>query len=230
MSFIVLLKNPITLWLKWIFLRMRVVSKNKGKNLDIKYLATVSFNCVFGRYNVINERSQLSAVNLDDFSYISRDCYILKASIGKFCCLGPEVIVGLGIHPTENFVSSHPVFYSTLRQCGTTFADNQYFDEFKVTTIGHDVWIGARSIILDGVNIGNGSIVAAGAVVTKDVPSYAIVGGVPARVIRYRFSPNEIQIIEKSKWWLRDHDWLKRNFNIFHDLKKFESAINNSLL
>lgn len=68
-------------------------------------------------------------------------------------------------------------------------------------TIGNDVWIGAGTIILPNIKIGNGVIIAAGAVVTKDIPDYAMVGGVPAKVIKYRFNPQEIEILNKVKWW-----------------------------
>lgn len=133
---------------------------------------------------------------------------IVRAQIGAFCSIGPEVnIGGLGNHPTK-WLSTHPAFYSTLRQSGKTFATSDLFDELKCNKIGNDVWIGARALILDGVSIGDGAIVAAGAVVTKDVPPYAIVGGVPAKIIRYRFSEDVIESLLKWQWWLLHDDEL----------------------
>jgi tetrahydrodipicolinate N-succinyltransferase len=84
-----------------------------------------------------------------------------------------------------------------------TFADKNSFDEDQTTFIGHDVWIGANAYVKDGVNIGNGAIVAAGSVVTRDVPPFAIVGGVPAKCIRLRFSEEQIDKLLELKWW----DW-----------------------
>ncbi|MEY0719389.1 CatB-related O-acetyltransferase [Providencia alcalifaciens] len=75
--------------------------------------------------------------------------------------------------------------------------------------IGNDVWIGVNSIILDGVKIGNGAIIAAGSVVTKDIPDYAIVGGIPAKIIKYRYPPNEIKILNEISWWDLDEECLK---------------------
>jgi acetyltransferase-like isoleucine patch superfamily enzyme len=78
---------------------------------------------------------------------------------------------------------------------------NSDFQEYKPIEIGNDVWIGARVTVVDGVKIGTGSIIASGAVVTKDVPSYAIVAGVPAKVIRYRLPENDIVFLQQSEWW-----------------------------
>ena len=89
------------------------------------------------------------------------------------------------------------------------------FEEYKEIYIGNDVWVGTRVLIMGGVTIGNGAVVAAGAVVTKDVPPYAIVGGVPARVIKYRFPEDVIQKLEASKWWTLDDDTLKQNIHLF---------------
>ena len=89
--------------------------------------------------------------------------------------------------------------------------------------IGNDVWIGSRATILEGVNIGDGVVVAAGAVVTKDVPPYAIVGGVPARIIRYRFDEETIQNLLKMKWWEKDQEWIQNHADDFDDVKQLFS-------
>ena len=75
------------------------------------------------------------------------------------------------------------------------------FEEYKQIRIGSDVWIGARAIILDGIQIGHGAVIAAGAVVTKDVPPYAVVAGVPASIIKYRFKPEIQANLLRTKWW-----------------------------
>ena len=98
-----------------------------------------------------------------------------------------------------------------------TFSANSYFDEFAPIKIGNDVWVGARAIILDGVTIGDGAIVGAGAVVAKDVPAYAVVGGVPAKVLRYRFEQAEIDLLEQLKWWNKDIDWLRKNCELMRE-------------
>ncbi len=92
--------------------------------------------------------------------------------------------------------------------------------------IGNDVWIGANVLILDGVTIGNGAIIAAGAVVTKDVPPYAVVGGVPAKIIKYRFNKEEIDFLEQLKWWEKDEKWLTEYGKYFNNVELLKNILN----
>ena len=181
-----LLKNPLASWIYWIFFKYLNEFKYASKSLSIGYLARFG-NCKFGYNNTIYAGALLSNVSMDDYSYVSAGGAVSNAIIGKFTCIGPEVLIGLGKHPSRDFVSTHPIFYSSRRQVGISFATENAFEEFSPVTIGSDVWIGARAIVLDVVSIGDGAIIGAGAVVTKDVPDYAVVGGVPARIMRYRF-------------------------------------------
>lgn len=150
--------------------------------------------------NVIYDRCQLAKVSLGAYSYVSTDADISNLSIGKFCSVGPNLKCGYGLHPT-NYVSTSPVFFSTRKQCGATFADRDLFTEQQSTTVGHDVWVGANVYLKDGINVGHGAVLAAGAVVTKDVPPYVIVGGVPAKTIRPRFSESVIAELLDLEWW-----------------------------
>lgn len=93
--------------------------------------------------------------------------------------------------------------------------------------IGNDVWIGAYVNIIEGITIGDGAIIAAGSVVTQDVPPYAVVGGVPAKVIKYRFEQDIIEQLKKIEWWNKDQKWLKKNAHLFDDVYKFCSVINS---
>jgi acetyltransferase-like isoleucine patch superfamily enzyme len=129
-------------------------------------------------------------------------------NVGRFTCIGPHFICGYGDHPT-NFISTSPVFYSTRKQCGVSFAETSRYDEKRQTTIGNDVWIGARVFVRDGVTIGNGALIAAGAVVTNDVPEYAIAGGVPAKLIRYRFEDDVVRQLLELQWWNWNEDKLR---------------------
>ena len=154
----------------------------------------------FSEYNRLYGKTFLTKSSLGRFSYVA-GARVGNASIASFSCIGPDAIVGaLGRHPTH-WLSTHPAFYSTICQAGLTFAGEDYFDETLEVKIGNDVWIGARAIVLDGVTIGDGAIVAAGAVVTRDVEPYSVVGGVPARVIKKRFEQAIVDDLLEICWW-----------------------------
>lgn len=215
-----ILKNPLTVWLRWLLLKTFLELKNRKNKLTIGYLAFLK-NCKLGYCNKIYEYSVLTKVSLGDFTYVNDRCRIDNTNIGKFCSIGQHVKCGLGIHPSGVFVSTHPAFYSTSNQCGTTFVKSDKFNESKVVEIGNDVWIGTCSIILDGVKIGDGAIIAAGSVVVSDVPPYAIFGGAPARLIKYRFDEKTIDKLILSRWWDRDVDWIKDRIDSFCNIDNF---------
>lgn len=155
---------------------------------------------------------------------------IENAEIGKFCSIADNCRIGMSGHPLQ-YISTSPIFTekrNALQQCWIEkdFFEHKSLDELVI--IGNDVWIGSHVLIKGGVHIGNGACVAAGAVVVKDVPPYAIVGGVPAKVIRYRFSPEVIGKLLELEWWNFDESKLKNSIAIFQkdilcvdDLEKF---------
>ncbi len=124
--------------------------------------------------------------------------------IGSFCSIANEVKIGVSEHPCH-FLSTSPYFYKKLG-FKEMISNMDFVSDVK---IGNDVWIGHSAFIKGGVNIGDGAIIGAYAVVTKDVPPYAIVGGVPAKIIRYRFSANVIEELLKLRWWDLPDDIIK---------------------
>lgn len=217
----ILLRNSLSLFFLKFFLKAVYLLLYWNKHLDIRSDVYISLRCNFGNYNRIYDGASLNKVTLSDFTYIGKNTSIVSSKVGKFCSIGPEVIIGLGTHPVRDFVSSHPVFYSTLAQSGITFADKDYFTEYNEIIIGNDVWIGARAILLGGITIGDGAIIAAGSVVTRDVGPYEIVGGIPAKVIGTRFSPEIISKLLKTRWWDRELKEIRLNYLDFHDVNSF---------
>lgn len=177
-------------------------AKSVGLNIDLLRLkgelncaAPVSFqNCL------ISGNCSVGA-----FTYFGKNCEIRNTEIGNYCSISAEVIINPFQHPI-NFLSTSGFAFGDNGGLGT-------FDEFKriksrkkqnkqgEVKIGNDVWIGRRVIIMAGVHIGDGAIIAANSVVTKDIPPYSIYGGVAAKLIKMRFDPNLVDIISKSSWF-----------------------------
>lgn len=142
--------------------------------------------------------------------------------------------MAVGQHPADTFASIHPAFYTKRGQMGFSYVDRDEFREHKSAApgwwlvIGNDVWIGACARLMEGVTIGDGAIIAAGAVVTKDVPPYAVAGGVPARVLRYRFGPETAARLLALKWWEKDRAWIKAHAEEFEDAGRFLERLRQS--
>nr|WP_321486339.1 CatB-related O-acetyltransferase [uncultured Draconibacterium sp.] len=214
-----LLVQPIRNHISWFIHASRLVIKNK--TLKIDYNARL-INVTLGKYNYFSRNSLIINSAISNYSYLGENTRINNATIGKFTCIGPDVLIGLGKHPTDTFVSLHPVFFSTAKQVGESFVKEQLFDERpKRVTIGHDVWIGARVIVNENIEIGTGAIIASNSVVTKDIEPYSIVAGIPARKVKMRFKPSHIEFLLKSRWWENTSDYYMKNTEIFHNIDKF---------
>jgi len=221
-----LLINPLTIWLIWFYRSRLIFLKNRKKHLKIGIMTRLD-NVILGVYNTFYSNITIWNSTIGDYVYIADRTKISNTTIGKFCSIGPDVKIGLGMHPA-GYISTFPAFFSTAKQCQTTFADKNYFNEIGRNEIGNDVWIGANVIILSNVKIGDGAIVGAGSVVTKDVEPYSIVGGIPAKPIRKRFADAQIKQLIDYKWWDRSIDWIKNNYSLFHKPENFFEVINQT--
>jgi phosphonate metabolism protein (transferase hexapeptide repeat family) len=162
-----------------------------------------------GRFTEIGERVVLAECEVGDYSYVERNAEAIYCTIGKFCAIAANARLNALAHPIER-VSQHKI----------TYRSNEYFLGAKIdagfrakranskVTIGHDVWIGHGAVVMPGIAIGHGAVVGANAVVTEDVAPYAIVAGVPARFLRWRFAPKIAARLIALAWWDWDHDRL----------------------
>lgn len=175
-----------------------------------------------GRYTEVEARSRLSETVLGDYSYVMQDCAIWAATIGKFANIASTVRLNATNHPTERATLHHFTYRAGDYFEGAT-DEAAFFAARRArrVTIGHDVWIGHGATVLPGVSIGDGAVVGSGAVVTRDVAPYTIVGGVPARVIRPRFSPQIARRMQALAWWDWSHAAL---FEALEDFRRLDAA------
>ncbi|MFT7036925.1 MAG: acetyltransferase-like isoleucine patch superfamily enzyme [Cyclobacteriaceae bacterium] len=148
--------------------------------------------------------SRIINTTIGSYSYIAYNCVIKNSEIGNFCSIALNVKIGLGYHPLSR-ISSSPLFYSIKNPLNYSIVKKNSFEDTKNVYIGSDVWIGTGVVILDGIRIENGAIIGANSVVTKNVPPYTVVGGVPAKIIKQRFTQSIIDRLMILKWW----DWKK---------------------
>ena len=187
---------------------------------------------VFEGGNKISSRTNIIDCFIGFGSYVGNSSYFEKCYLCKYCSIVSRVYIVRGIHPL-NFVSTHPAFYSIRKQSGFTYVAQQKIEEIKepvfegrfTTKIGNDVWIGSDVRLMEGIEVGDGAVVATGAVVVKDVPPYAIVGGVPGRIIRYRFDSETIKKMLHVQWWNRDRNWIKDNADLFLSVDSLLDAL-----
>lgn len=186
----------------------------------------------FEGHNVIMNDVKLNHCSIGLCSYINEASRLSYTKVGRFCSIADNVKVCLGNHPTRDFVTTFPAFYyDTTNELGYTFHKSSPLythifpivdesEEFQVV-IGNDVWIASNVLLLGGVKIGDGAIVGAGSVVVKDVEPYSIVAGNPAKLIRKRFTPAQIDSLEKMSWWNQPYDRIKADYSNYQHIDYF---------
>jgi acetyltransferase-like isoleucine patch superfamily enzyme len=197
----------------WPILR-RYIVRRQARGFIAGPFTYATPDCKFGEYSALWGTARLFRSTLGRFSYLAGG-RVVNTTVGDFSSIGQQVLIGgFGAHPTR-WLTTHPAFYSTLGQTSLTFVDRDGFPEYSPVIIGSDVWIGTRAMVLDGVNIGDGAIIGAGSVVTRDVKPFEVVAGVPARRLRARFDDETISRLQHSQWWRADVDTLRRLAPLF---------------
>ncbi|MBB4284747.1 DapH/DapD/GlmU-related protein [Roseospira goensis] len=176
-------------------------------------------DCVLGRWTEVQARVTLSGVTLGDYSYICNDGQADHTTIGKFCSIAAHCRLNPGNHPMQRATQHHVTYRADQYGLGAAEAAFFAWRRASPVTIGHDVWIGHGVTVLPGVAVGDGAVLAAGAVVSRDVPAYTIVAGVPARPVRRRFSEDIAAALARIRWWDWSHDALGAALDDFRHLE-----------
>ena len=200
--------------IKWMVHTLKY--KLQENNSKISWRSNIVNTSLEG-HNTIQKEANLIGCILGYGTYIERGTQLINVKLGRYSSIAPGVKNIGGNHPTKEHVSTYPGFYSASTTDAVSFVKTQKFEEFKyidedkkfLNSIGNDVWIGTDAVIMQGVTVGDGVVVAAGALVTKDVPPYAIVGGVPARVIKYRFTDDVIKELVKIDYAKVDRKFIE---------------------
>lgn len=160
-------------------------------------------------------------------TYVGNNCVLNDCRIGRYCSIGDHCVIISGTHPTKTFVSTHPALYSRDYRFSLVkeqkFVEQVYVDETQKVkaAIGNDVWLGYGCKILSGVTIGDGAVVAAGALVTRDVEPYSIVAGIPAKEIRKRFTESERECLLRTQWWLQPEEWVMEHTDLLASISEY---------
>lgn len=189
-------------------------------------------DCAFGAYVEIGKGSRVAHSVLGDYSYCDRYADIANAQIGKFSNIAAFSRIGATDHPLHT-AACHHFLYRSDDYWDDTARDGAFFDHRKsrIAFIGHDTWIGAGAMIKPEVTLGHGAVVAAGAVVTKDVDPYTVVAGTPAKTLRFRQPRAIADRLIALAWWDWPHALLQAALQDFRSLEaeafleKYESAL-----
>lgn len=205
--------------------------KFKKKHITLAAKCNIGMGTKFEGHNYIGVNTKFNG-EIGFGSYVGPNSSI-SAKIGKYTSIASNVTTVNGSHPIDGYTSTHSAFYSTNNSVGLSYCKNNTYNEFVYAdknnrydvAIGNDVWICHGVTILAGVHIGDGAVVASGAVVTKDVEPYSVVGGVPAKVIKKRFSQDVIEKLLKLKWWDQSEAWKQENAELFLDVNAFVDLV-----
>lgn len=213
--------NQITRVYRWFvfpFIKLGLLSKH----VVFRIKGYADHNTVFDGDNFIGQDSFLSGCHLGRGTYVADFSKLFCLNTGKFCSIGGGVMTAIGTHPVNENISTSPSFFSKSSTNGLEFVNSQYFEEQTgPVTLGNDVWVGNGAILIGGITVGDGAIIGAGSVVTKDCEPYGVYAGCPARLIKKRFDDVSIEKLLELKWWDKDDKWLRENAESFANPGEF---------
>lgn len=179
--------------------------------------------CQIEDYVQLNRRNFIQNTLIGRCSYTGMNTVIKNADVGRYCSISWNVSITGNRHDYKN-LTPHPLCY--FKSFG--FVEQNKILQYDPIAIGNDVWIGMNACVLPGIEIGDGAVIGAGSVVTKDVPDWAIVAGNPAKIIKFRFSDSIINKLKKAKWWNWPRSVIEENLELFQseiDMVKIEKIL-----
>lgn len=194
-------------------------------NPAVSLFAKIDNKSAISRKAKVYGHVQVTNSSMGDYSYIGRNSRLIHADIGKFCSIASETKIGMGTHTLDK-ISTSPIFTESKNGTKHSWVKVSAVNPFKRVKVGNDVWIGVRTMVMGGVAIGDGAVIGAGSIVTKDIPPYAVVVGVPARVIRYRFPQEQIDALLANPWWNLPEEQLREKIELFQSSEKIGEKIN----
>ena len=199
-----------------------VKNSQLGVNVKVGDFGRIE-DSVFGKSVDLQRFAMIYHSEMGDYSYVGRNFTCWYAKIGKFCSISWNVGIG-GANHDYNRITQHAFLYAP--QFGMMEpGQNAGYNRFKTPCeIGNDVWIGCNVVICRGVHIGDGAVIGAGSVVTKDVEPYTIVGGVPAKVLKRRCDETLALRLQNAKWWNLPSEMIKSHFELFNQTISEESV------
>lgn len=198
----------------------RLYYKIHYSHLKIEKDVDIIGKCYFEDHTLLNSRVVFQDSELGRYSYVNYNSIFNSTKIGRFTSIGPNVICGLGSHPTRNILSTSPAIFKK-----GYFSSKTLFDQASIVNIGSDTWIGANVVILNNITIGDGAIIGANAVVKTDIPPFSIYAGQPAKKIGQRFDEETVAKLIKDKWWNQPDDTIRKYINAFSEENKRKNEI-----
>ena len=210
------------------------ILKNRKKGLIASKGTLIKRSELCGK-NLFGKNNNITNSCIGYGTYFGKNNELNLLKIGNYCSIGSNLKIIIGSHPIKDNVSTHPAFfinkYESFNKIGLSYVKNNKYNDIKLIEehwnliIGNDVWIGDGVSIFQGVKIGDGAVIGTGAIVTKNVEPYAIVGGVPAKLIRKRFNDEDITFLLGFKWWEKEENWIQENAEFFEDVELLKKAI-----
>lgn len=181
-----------------------LIAKKRFQTSRLDPICLISYDSKLEGKNYVGAQAKILSSRLGKYSYVGSNSELMLSNVSRYVSIAPSVIIGLQGHNLR-LASTYPPFWYSNQTCSVGITGTNGIEySFEKTTVEADCWIGHSALIMAGVKLGTGSVVGAGAVVTRDLEPFGIYAGSPAKLIRYRFNSHDISRLLDSQWWNLD--------------------------